>query len=427
MDIPPTAMLAALPVLVCLSAFCSASETVFFGLSADDRWQLQRNHPHAAGMVERLLAHPRRLLLTVLLSNITINSLYFAVATVGLSGTGLTVAEKVVVGLGEVLALILFGEVLPKMLGNVMRLRLSLILAPALVVLSYIVTPARAVIELLVFVPLHRLTAPEIPQSGPTAEELRGFVAAARVQGDITGEEEALLGRLLVMRRTRVRDVMTHRTEMAVIPCRAPQSEVIRIALASRLKRIPVVEGSQDRIAGILDVRTYLLDPRGAATQLDAHMTSAVFVPEIASLEQLFELFRKQHSSLAIVVDEFGGTAGIVALEDAIEEVVGDIAARGEVAPLAPQEVNATTSRVDAKMSATKFCAHFGLPMTMTRASTVGGIALEQLEDLPTGGDSFTLGSLEICAEHVERGVARSFLVRRIPNSHRTDDAEVSS
>jgi CBS domain containing-hemolysin-like protein len=139
-------------------------------------------------------------------------------------------------------------------------------------------------------------------------------------------------------------------------------------------------------------------------------------------LEQLFELFRAQKTSLAIVVDEFGGTAGVVALEDAIEEIIGDIVAQDEVTPMAPQTIDEKTSRVDGKMSARAFCAHFGLSIQLTRASTVGGIALEVLGNLPKVGQEFAFSSLDIHVEALERGRARTLIVRR--TSRPVDDQE---
>ena len=420
------AILIFLPVIICLSAVFSASETVLLGLTADDRWRLQRDRPSAAHVIEKLLAHPRRLLLTVVLGNMTVNSLYFAIATVALASTELSVFARIGVGLGEVICLIVFGEVLPKMVGNSMRLKIAPILARPVFVMYRIATPIRAVIEHVVFVPLHRLTSPALPASGPTSKELREFVAAARVQGDISTEEEALLGRLLILRRARVRDVMTHRTEMVSLSRRDQRSEVVRLAMGSRLKRLPIVDGTHDRILGILDVRKYLLDPRGIETTFEAHMQTPVVVPEIAMLEQLFELFRAQKTSLAIVVDEFGGTAGVVALEDAIEEIIGDIVAQDEVTPMAPQTIDEQTSRVDGKMSARAFCAHFGLPIHLTRASTVGGIALEVLGNLPKVGQEFSFSSLDIQVDELERGRARTMIVRRTSRSIEDQDEEQS-
>ena len=313
------------------------------------------------------------------------------------------------------------------MVGNSMRNQMAPLLARPLLIMYRIITPIRAVIERIVFVPLHRLTAPSVPASGPTVEELREFVAAARVQGDISTEEEALLGRLLILRRARVRDVMTHRTEMVSLPRRAQRSDVVRLALGSRLKRLPIVDGSHDRIIGILDVRRYLLDPRGSEASFDSHMQTPVIVPEIAMLEQLFELFRTQKTSLAIVVDEFGGTAGVVALEDAIEEIIGDIVAQDEVTPMAPQQIDEQSSRVDGKMSARAFCAHFGVPIQSTRASTVGGIALEVLGNLPKAGQILTFGSLELRVEEIERGRARTLIVRRVEGATDDQDEGISS
>lgn len=415
-----------LPIILCLSAIFSASETVFLGLTADDRWRLNRESPKSAPVIERLLLHPRRLLLTIVLGNMTVNTLYFAIATVALASTELSLLERIAVGLGEVICLIVFGDVLPKMVSNSMRLQIAPFLARPVLVVYYAVTPVRALIEQVVFVPLHRLTAAALPASGPTSKELREFVAAARVQGDISTEEESLLGRLLILRRARVRDVMTHRTEMVSISRRSQRSDVVRIAMGSRLKRLPVVDGNNDRILGILDVRKYLLDPRGVETTFEAHTQTPVFVPEIAMLEQLFELFRSQKTSLAIVVDEFGGTAGVVALEDAIEEIIGDIVAQDEVTPMAPQMIDDQTSRVDGKMSARAFCAHFGLPIQLTRASTVGGIALEVLGNLPRVGQEFQLSSLDIQVEELERGRARTMIVRRTRRPIDDQDEEQS-
>jgi len=266
------------------------------------------------------------------------------------------------------------------------------------------------IIDLLIFMPIHRITAPSLPSSGPSAEELREFVAVARVQGDITAEEEVLLARLLVLRRTRVRDVMTHRTEMVSIPRTSTRQEIVSRAQAAKLKRLPVVDGSNDRIVGVLDVRRYLLDSRGAEASLELHMHQPAFVPDIAQLEQLFDLFRAQRTSLAIVVDEFGGTAGIVALEDAVEEVVGDIVAADEVAIGVP-ETTASGVRVDGRMSASVFCSHFRIPLSLTRASTVAGIVIETLGNLPAEGQDVTFGGLHLRVDGVERNRVRHVIV----------------
>lgn len=110
MNIGMESMLIFLPIIICLSAIFSASETVFLGLTADDRWRLQRDRPSAAHVIEKFLAHPRRLLLTVVLGNMTVNSLYFAIATVALASTELSVIARIGVGVGEVICLIVLAK-----------------------------------------------------------------------------------------------------------------------------------------------------------------------------------------------------------------------------------------------------------------------------------------------------------------------------
>lgn len=403
-------LLLAVPPIIAASALCSASETILFGLTSDQRWRLRQRHPQAARIIDRLIAEPRRLLLTVILANMSVNSLYFAIASVVLQDAEVSTATKIAIGLFEVIALIVLGEVLPKLVGNSMRERVAPLIAYPILVLHWLLFPLRMVIDLLIFLPLHRITAPSLPSSGPSAEELRDFVAVARVQGDITAEEEALLARLLVLRRTRVRDVMTHRTEMVSLPRTSTRAEIVSRAQAAKLKRLPVVDGSNDRVVGVLDVRRYLLDPKGAEASIELHMHQPAFVPDIAQLEQLFDLFRAQRTSLAIVVDEFGGTAGIVALEDAVEEVVGDIVAADEVAIGVP-EVTPDGIRVDGRMSASAFCGHFKVPLSLTRASTVAGIVIEALGNMPVEGQVVKCAGLHLRIESVERSRVRFVIV----------------
>jgi len=412
-------LLLAVPPIIAASALCSGSETILFGLSSDQRWRLRQRRPKAARIIDRLLAEPRRLLLTVILANMCVNSLYFAISSVVLQDAEVSTAAKVVIGLFEVIALIVLGEVLPKLVGNSMRERVAPLVVYPVLALHWLLFPIRMVIDLLIFLPIHRITAPSLPSSGPSAEELREFVAVARVQGDITGEEEALLSRLLVMRRTRVRDVMTHRTEMVSIPRTSTRAEIISRAQAAKLKRLPVVDGSSDRIVGVLDVRRYLLDAKGAEASMEVHMQQPTFVPDIAQLEQLFDLFRAQRTSLAVVVDEFGGTAGIVALEDAVEEVVGDIVAVDEVAISTP-ETTASGIRVHGRMSASAFCSHFKVPRSMTRASTVGGIVIETLGNLPSDGQQVMFAGLHLRVDGVERNRVCHVIVQ---NQHQPREA----
>lgn len=396
MDIGSMSLLLVLPVAVAASAFMSGTETVMFGLTAEDRWEIQRAKPRTGEAIEKLLAHPRRLLLTLLMANVTVNSIWFAVTTVVITGLHLSMWIALAVGVAQVIVLIVFGEVLPKLVGNSARRRLAPIVAGPALVLCKLLTPIRAVVERVVFDPLNAISAEAALASATTPEEISEVVRAAGDRADISQEEAALIGRVVTLKRTRVRDVMTHRRQVASISHHARRDEIIAVSQRTGLKRLPVTERNLDWVMGILDVRAYLLDTRGEATPIDAHMLQPQFVPEVASMDQLLDLFKARKTSLMIVVDEHGGNAGIVALEDAVEEIVGDIAAQGESSPVEPTKMADGSWRVDGTMGAAAFCAHFRLRAALTRASTVAGIVFDELGDLPEIGTTFPLGGVSV-------------------------------
>lgn len=389
-------LLAVLPLAACASAFFSGAETVLFGLSAHDRWQIQRDHPAAGQRLDALLEHPRRLLLTLLIGNVTVNSIWFAVGTVAVSDASLPVWVTVALGVLQVLVLVVFGEVVPKIVGNTLRVRLAPVVASPALLVYRVITPVRAIVERVVFDALNAISRESLAAGRSTAEEIGEAVRAAGTDAGITPDEAALLGRLVLLKRKRVRDVMTPRRQVTSVGRGARREDVVATSARSGLKRLPVVERNIDAIGGILDVRAYLLDARGEATPLEAHTRPAQFVPEIASLDQLLDLFRSRQCSLMVVVDEYGGTAGIVALEDAVEEIVGDIAAQGELAPADPIQLADGSWTVDGEMAADAFCAHFGVEGELTRASTVTGIVIEALGELPKVGEAFDLGPIRL-------------------------------
>ena len=407
------ALLAVLPFAVGASAFMSGTETILFGLTADDRWEIQRDRPAESAVIDRLLHHQRRLLLTLLMANMTVNSVWFGVSTVVLADAHLPVWATVALGITQVIALIAFGEVIPKIVGNSARRRLAPIVARPAWLLYLALTPIRAVVERIVFDPLNAISAEAAAASATTTEEIGEVVRAAGDRADISAEEATLLGRLVTLKRKRVRDVMTHRRQVASVARLATRDEIVRVSKRTGLKRLPVTERNLDSVIGVLDVRAYLLDSRGDAAPLDSHLHPPQFVPEVASIDQLLDLFKARKTSLMVVVDEHGGTAGVVALEDAVEEIVGDIVAHGESSPVDPVRLADGTWRIDGSMSADGFCAHFRLDADLTRASTVAGVVVEVLGHLPTLGSSFQFGTLRITVDKTEEGRATEVLVEQ--------------
>ncbi len=225
------------------------------------------------------------------------------------------------------------------------------------------------------------------------------------------------------MRGLRVSDVMTPRVDIVSITPEAGRREIEQLAERTHLSEIVVrAEGSED-VIGMCSVRTYLLDPREASTPLEDHVHPARFIPELSSLEHLLEHFRRTRSSTAVVIDEWGGTAGVVTIEDLVEELVGDIVGLGEEAVPAPESLEDGSWRISGAMHVDDWAARFGDEILPSRVRTVGGLFMDLLGRQPRLGDQITLGNLLCTVETLDGGRVLTALVRVSPADGDEDDS----
>jgi putative hemolysin len=379
------------PLLVA-SAFCSASETVVFGLTGGDRDWLRREQPTTSGRVERLLAEPRGVLLTVLLGNMTVNTLYFVVSTGLLLWMDLAWWQELAVTVSTLLLLVLFGETLPKLASNIGRRRLATWVAPALLVMHRALSPVHRLVERGMVVPLTRLAGPA-PQAEVEQAELTELLAMSQASGVLAPEEGAAIRRVTRLGRRRVREVMTPRVHLEWIQAGASHAEVLAEARRSRRSRLIVADPDLDRVVGWLDVRKYLLDARGSRTPMADHVSPAGFVPELATIEHLLGWFARSGQRLAVAVDEFGGTAGLVTLRDALGEIGGHEAeppAEGWIAT----GPSLWTGPGDADL--TEAFERFGLREPDSAADTVAGAIMERLGRVAREGDEVQLAGARL-------------------------------
>ncbi|MFO0829224.1 MAG: hemolysin family protein [Phycisphaerales bacterium] len=414
MDLGPAelSLAALMPPLLVGSAFCSAAETAMFGLSGADRAALRKSSPRASRAVETLLAEPRQMLITILLANMSVNTLYFVISAMLIARAGFGLVGNVAFGIFTLLFVVLGGEVLPKLLADGLRTRAVRLLSPALLGLHRAILPLRVALDRAVVAPLSRLTAPGEAPPRLTSAELAALLERSSSEGVIDADEQRILRGVFELRRLRVRDVMTPRVDMSWIEIGATRNEIADIVATQRLTRLPVVDNGIDDVVGILQVKRFLLDPRGDETPLLDHMRSARFVPEIASVEQLIDEFRSARADLAIVVDEYGGTAGVVAIEDCVEEIVGDIVSPEEEAEPAPQEVQPGVWIVPGGMNLQRWAEAFGERFLHSNASTLGGLVLERLGRPAVVGDVVALANVRLEVESVSGTRVRRVLVR---------------
>jgi putative hemolysin len=384
--------LVVLSALLVLSASFSATETALFSLTPHERRR-------AGSKTEHLLARPRALLVTVLVGNLVVNVLYFAFAARVQPFGG--PYGPLLSGLAALMTLVLLGEVVPK--GLALRARVGVARAGAVpfTALSLALAPLQRAADRLIELVYRVLGEAAHTERGITAEALAEVLERSAESGLLLESEAAFLAGVVELAQVRVREAMTPRVDMLLLDVREERrEEVVRRAVAERATWIVVVEGTPDNVLGRVRVRELLLR---SSADLRALVEPVVFVPEVASLMHLLEFLRREGVAQAVVVDEWGGTAGLVRLEHIFEEIVGDLRVEGEQAERPVTALGQGRFRVVGNLSIRDWNELFGHRVVPTEFETVGGFVTALLARIPRTGDVVEAGGLRFKVDAVER------------------------
>ena len=404
-------LLCLLPLLVCGSAYFSGSETALFGLSASERLELRRQQTVGARAALQLLQQPRLLLILLLLCNMTMNVLFFIISSVLMMDNLFGWLGDIIFGFTALLVMVLCGELLPKFIASTIRHRCIRFTAPVLLALHRCLFPLWRGLDLLVVTPLSRLAVPGQDPQGLTGEELQALVELSGREGVVDADEQQRLGDVLRLGSTIVRRAMTPRTRMKSLPIDATDDDIRSMIHDTKLTRIPIQEGGIDTIAGILHAKTWLMNARNGSTPLAESMSPASYVPEVTTLDRVLDHFRSTSTQMAIVVDEYGGTAGIIALQDVVEQLVGDIRDTTEPTSQAARSIGPNQWIVDGHASSSAWIDLFGVTLGFLPANTIGGLVTQILKRQPEVGDVARLANVCMEVHRVEHGQVMTVLL----------------
>jgi putative hemolysin len=399
--------------LLLTSAFLAGAEAAYFSLSRLGTTHLEPSESQGHARLHRLLADPHDLLITLLvgitLVNIGASALATEVATSLFGSRGVAIAIPLMVFL-----IVIFGEVLPMTLAVSAPHRFGMLAALPTLALRWLVTPVRMLLGGFTAA-VERAVGREGASGGAISEaELRTLVEVGHQEGVVERAEREMIHGVFELGDTTVTDVMTPRADVVGIDVETDPAELLATIRTQPRPRYPIYEGSLDNILGILTTRVLLPFYGGLppAFDLRSYLSPPYFVPETKRADALLREFQGKRLQAAVVVDEYGGTAGLVTLDDILEEVVGEI--RDEYAseePLA-QPVDDRTWRVAARMPIGEFNALTGLRIPDEHFDTVGGWVLDLFGRLPHRNETVEAGGVRITVEKVHRTRILEVLVR---------------
>ena len=392
------------------SFFFALAEAALLSLNKWQARQLAERHPRAGARVARLLEQPQDLLATMAFGNTFANAAMLAVALQMVFDDRWPFLWTVAV----LLALILIGcEVLPKTLAVRQPERWARRVGGPLLLFQRFTTPLRYVAQKMNEAIL-KLAAPQFirPAAVLTDGEYHELLEMAYQQGTLAGSEKEIILQIVSLDQRMVRDVMRPRTGMACLSDDATVTEMMAAAKRFRHRRVPIYDETPDTIVGILNTRALLLDP---GIDLADAIEFPSFVPETMNLLQLFQSLQKQQRGLAVVLDEFGSTAGIVTMEDILGQIVGKI--RGEARQpegFVLEKLTPGRWRVNGTLRLDDFRREFPALADVAEVETMGGLLVHLLGVVPKAGESTTFNGLKLTAQAADERRVRELLVETV-------------
>ena len=382
-------------ILLVLSAFFSATETAFSSLNKTRLKSLAEHGNKKADSALKLADRYDSLLSTILVGNNIVNIAMAAIGTLlftkllNNADTGATVSTAVI----TVLVLI-FGEVTPKSLAKEGPEKFAMRVTPVIGALMKVLTPVNWLFAKWKAFLGHFFKNKEDRRL--TQDELITMVEEVEQEGVLDKEESELVRSAIEFRDQEVGDILTPRVKIDGVALDETTEEVENVFLKTGYSRLPVYEDTLDNIVGVLHQKDfYRALKQSGKVNLSEIMKEPVYVPEATGIDDLLRQMQKEKVQLAVVTDEYGGTAGIVTMEDILEELVGEIWDEHDEIEESCKKISDTSWQVRGDADAEDFAERFSLSIE-TEAATVGGWVMEHEERVPDPGDSFLFGAWRI-------------------------------
>jgi magnesium and cobalt exporter, CNNM family len=411
-------------VLLLLSAFFSGSEVAFFSIKQKNLEEDFKSSKLMFRYVSNLLAFPRRLLITILVGN-TLTNVAASIVSVSLA---LEIAKIYSVKVNLILTIqivlitiiiLLFGELLPKVFASKHpNFTIKLTLLPLYLFSMMIYPITESITELI------RLTFSKIKfdrtKSAITEEEISDLAELGHERGTLEEDEQEIISSFVEFKSVLVKEVMTPRVDIVAVPSNVNSEELIETINKSGYSRYPIFKDNLDKIVGVVHVKDllqFLKNKSFINEETIRDITREVlFVPERKMISEMLKEFQQKKMHIAIVVDEFGGTSGLITLEDIIEEIIGEIwdehdPEENAIKILSPEKISVLGKVPIAEVNEVM---GFELFPVSYDYETIGGLIINKAGDIPKEGYSFNLNNYKLTVKEVLKKRIKRIEIDRI-------------
>ena len=382
----------ALVILIAFSAYFSATETAFSALNKIKIKNLAQNGNKRAKLVLKLYDKYDSLLSSILIGNNIVNILSTSLATVLFvqifKNNGVAISTVIMT-----LLVLIFGEVGPKSIAKEMPEKFAMMSAPYINFICIILTPLT-----LLFVQLKKVLAKIFGVKNDnliTDDELLTMVKEAQADGGIDEGEGDLIKSAIEFYDLDVDDILIPRVDIVAVDCDSTNEEIYKVFEETRFSRIPVYRDTVDNIIGIINQKDFNFGVMNGSQTVDEVIKPAAYIAGNMKISDLLTYLQKKKTHIAVVTDEYGGTEGIVTLEDVIEELVGEIWDEHDEVVINFTRLATDCYRVSCNTNIDKVSELFEIEIE-SENSTVGGWVMEMLEKIPEEKDSFTYKNLTV-------------------------------
>lgn len=392
-------------VLLMGSAFFSASETALMSLSKIRIRYMQDEGVKGAKLVSSLIESPNKLLSSILVGNNVVNIAATSISTslfIGLMGEkGVALATAVM----TVLVLI-FGEITPKTIAASNSEKVSLLVSKPIKVIIFILKPIVWIFNIItsVIFKLFGITN-KGAKSFITEEELKTMVNVSHEEGVLEMEEREIINNVFEFGDMQAKNAMIQRIDMVAIDMEDSYDEIIQVFKTEKLSRMPVYEETIDDIVGILNIKDiiFLSDEEIESFDIKNYMREPFFTYEFKKITQLLEEMKLEKSQMAIVVDEYGGTSGLLTIEDLVEVIVGDIEDEYDEEEDEIQVIKEDEYIVDGSTKIGDVNELIGVNLESEEFDSIGGFIIGHLSRLPEENEVIEVDNIRFCIESIEK------------------------